>query len=941
MTTIRRTAFVAALSMVSCSSPTEGPDPNAPAAIVVEPGTSVLVSLGDTVELSATVTNGLSQTITASVVWASNDPSVVVVDGGGHAVAIGNGTAVITATAGSVNGTAAVTVEQVVDTIEASGEAQAADVGAQLDSAIVVTLFDARWNPVANAPVAFSVASSGGSVSPAAATTDSEGSAATMWTLGPSAGLQELEVVAGFSDEATGLLTANGYPLEATTLTLYAGDGQSELVTTNLAEPLQVQVLDSLGNGVPDVLVTFSADGDATLDSAEVYTDLDGVASVGLTLGTALGTYAVTAAVPDSMTVTGLPLAGSPLTLGAEAVAYGVAPVSTLTVGDTVTLTGTGLHPSLESNSVLVGGAAATILGGSQTELTIEVPGFGCTPERGHPLEVSRAGSQVTQSVTVTPVRALTLAVGQRAVVSDASDFCLQFLPGSNDEYVVGLTSTSWFDGGASFSITALDSLGPFPTPAPASGASFDRDLVDIGASPAGTAAPAIGSADFRSAEIQLREQENRLVSRLSAWAATSPSLAPPLEGDQLQLRLPDLTGDPCLDYVPVTAEVFSVGARLALATSAVLPGPLDPLIVFLLEAANTLNAVFGDTGIDLIMGFLGAPALWDTDSRVTVVLVPEVAGMGVPAFASAVDQLPRSVCPSSDEGNYVYVAIPDAATTTQLAVALGNAPPDLAHHIAHIVQWTRRLTSGGNLLPSWVAEGQAELIVEHVGMTLSGLGAQQDLGSAVLALPGLSSWIPERFDRLARFQGWDGAAGTITGAPEECSLFGFVGATSVCDPEAGPGAAWSFLRYVSDRFGPSMIGGEPALHHAIIDLEPTGDLIGQLENMLGVTLPELIVDWAGMLYADGRLTPAQAPTLQMTSWRLQEMIPVGPKRLTPARFGFSDFARDGTLVGGGTAYTLVTSNGAHGPIAMSIDDGAGGAVPGAVRPRLWVLRMR
>src|SRR5690606_15058203 len=107
---------------------------------------------------------------------------------------------------------------------------------------------------------------------------------------------------------------------------LYAGDGQTEIPGAELVAPLQVQARDSLGNGVPDVLVTFAVSGDAQLEMAEAYTDLDGVASVGLTLGSTPGTYAVTAAVPDSMTATGTPLAGSPVSLAAEAVALDFVP---------------------------------------------------------------------------------------------------------------------------------------------------------------------------------------------------------------------------------------------------------------------------------------------------------------------------------------------------------------------------------------------------------------------------------------------------------------------------------------------------------------------------------------------------------------------------------------------------------------------------------------
>lgn len=921
---------LAALAFTSCSSPT-GANPNAPASVVVTPSSALLVSIGDTVVMTASVTSVGGQALSQPVTWSSADAGVAQVDASGRVVATGNGIVAITAAVGTLSATGSVTVEQRADSIVTSGDAQAADVGSPLDSAIVVTLFDARAHPIVGAPVSFTARA--GSVSPAQATTDVGGSASTHWTLGTGSGLQELDVVGGFGDEAARVLSANGYALAAETLTLHSGDDQTELTGLALPEPLRVQALDQYGNGVPDVVVLFAADGDAALAAGEVVTDLDGIASVALTLGSALGGYTMTADVPDSLTATGLPLAGSPVTFTAEAVAYTLDAVAELTVGDTVTLTGSGFHAVPDSNSVHLDGVPATIVGGSQTELSVEVPGFGCTPAQVRDLEVSRTAATTSHAVDVRPVGVVELDVGEHALVGNPEAFCLQFLSATDDEYLVGLTATHWLDASTTFALTGADSAGPAPSPPVAPPAAVSESPL---ARPV-----AAGETKLRSAELALVERLQSASFSLSGPALSGPAAAPPTAGEILTLRLPDLRADPCTAYLPITAEVFSVGARLALATSVTLPGSQDPGMVELLQAANALHASYGDTGVDLLTDLLGAPVGWDADTRVVIVLASDVTLMGVPAYASAVDQLPRSTCPSSDEALIVYVSVPAAATTSDLAATLGASAPELTHHIAHILQWGRALPAGGYPLPTWLAEGQAELAVEAIGLALHGLGGQQDLGSAALSLPGLSAWIVERFDRLALFNGWDGAAGTVAGAPEGCSLFGFGGATSPCDPESAPGAAWSFLRYVSDRFGPPFAGGESGLHQALTGLESSGDPVGDLEALLGTTLPELVVDWAASLYVDGRIDPALAPDLQWTSWKLLELLPSGPMRLAPSSFGFADFARAGALVGGGTAYTLVTSSGTHGSLAVAATDAAGGAIAEMLGPRLWVVRMR
>jgi len=707
-----------------------------------------------------------------------------------------------------------------------------------------------------------------------------------------------------------------------------------------LPDSLQVLVVDSLGNPVPDVLVVWSVDADASLDHDSVTTDLNGVSSVEMTLGSTLGTYNALAVVPDSTVGTIVDFPGSPVAFTAEAVPFALAtPVAaSITVADTVALSGTGFDPVPENNTVTIGGLSATVVSGTQTELSVEIPSFGCVPSVSRLVEVQRTiasgPATVSQTAPVTAAEAIDLAIGERYVTDDPTDFCVQFLPGSNDEYLMGLTSTRWIQSSATFQALALDTLTPPPA---APRASTSASLLQRVAQD--------GSSGPITSELALRSWEETTLdskTQLSAPAASGPAAASPTEGDVLDLRIPDLNGDPCTDYVPVSATVFFVGTRLALATDLTLPGPLDPAIVPLLDSLNSLTTGFDGVGMNLLVNYLGLPANWDPSQRVLVVISPEVSSAGsLPVFASAVDQLPRTACPSSDEDRIVYVAAPPAATASQLAVLIGTVPPDLAHQIGHIIQWGRRVTQGGSVLPSWLGEGQAEVAVEIAGMALSGLNRQQDYTSAVMGLPNASEWLQERFDRLSLYQGWDGAASSVAGAPENCSIFGYTGPTVPCLAEYAPGAAWSFMRYVNDRLAATYPGGEDGLQQALIDTDPTGDPVAVFEQLTGFSLQDLLIDWAATLYVDGRLTPAQAPDFQMTSWNLVSLIPAGPKRLNPATYGFANFTRSGTFTGGGTAYTRVSTGTAHGALAVRFGDGVGGAVSSLLQPRLWIVRMR
>lgn len=82
------------------------------------------------------------------------------------------------------------------------GQGQIAEAGAELPNHLRawVSDGDGLGNSVAGAPVTFSVTSGGGSVTQEASYTDEEGFAEAVWTLGPSAGWQEVRVESGVAE---------------------------------------------------------------------------------------------------------------------------------------------------------------------------------------------------------------------------------------------------------------------------------------------------------------------------------------------------------------------------------------------------------------------------------------------------------------------------------------------------------------------------------------------------------------------------------------------------------------------------------------------------------------------------------------------------------------------------------------------------------------------
>ncbi len=90
-----------------------------PAQITVSPGAATFESVGDTVRLTADAADANGNAVAdPSLAWTSEDEAVATVDEGGLVTAAGNGSAGITATAGSVRGSAAITVSQVIVAID-------------------------------------------------------------------------------------------------------------------------------------------------------------------------------------------------------------------------------------------------------------------------------------------------------------------------------------------------------------------------------------------------------------------------------------------------------------------------------------------------------------------------------------------------------------------------------------------------------------------------------------------------------------------------------------------------------------------------------------------------------------------------------------------------------------------------------------------------------
>ena len=130
------------------------PEPARPTAVTVSPATVELAALGATVRLSAEARDQNGNVMAgAALTWSSVNAAVAAVDGSGLVTAVANGTAAITATAGSASGSVTVTVVQEVSEVALSPGADKLVAGDTLRLAAEGT--DANGHAVAGAAFAW------------------------------------------------------------------------------------------------------------------------------------------------------------------------------------------------------------------------------------------------------------------------------------------------------------------------------------------------------------------------------------------------------------------------------------------------------------------------------------------------------------------------------------------------------------------------------------------------------------------------------------------------------------------------------------------------------------------------------------------------------------------------------------------------------------------
>ncbi len=935
-------------------------EPDQPAAVAVSPTTVTFDAIGATQQLTATVTDKAGKTLTgAAVTWASSDASASV-DQSGLVTAVASGASTVTASAGTVSGTATVTVGPTPAKVEAvSGMLQTGPVGQALPQQIAVRVADRLDHPIAGVAITFTLDPTGGTVAPASGTTGTDGQLAATWTVGTKTGsFQVAGAAAGYTVVFNAKVTAG----PANNLAAVSGNNQFGYHDTRLAQLIGVRVRDQYGNGVPSYAVQFTTDpGNGTADSAIAFSDSAGVARTGWVMPSIPDTVSLQA---KALSGSGSPLLGSPVTFTAISHNVNVTSTSptTLLEGQSATLTGTGFDAGNTQNVVTIGGVTAPVTAASATDLTVTVPNYNCKPSRTVTVQVTVGAfpaAPVSRQLTAASPT-LSLAVGQQAIFTDPAQFCFQLAPAAATEsYLIGVQSTS--EVPSNLTPITLVGTGAAAAGAPAFSPGWPTRPAQVrGIAPA-TAERLEWRRRYAAAEIQQRAFDRRLFPQLRSRvfaAPGAPRVVTALDstknvGDTVLVRV--TRSNSCTDYAQITTVVQAKGT-----TNFILAEVANPTGGYSPSQFTAFSQQYDAKTYPTNAAEFGTPSDRDGNGRIVIVVTKEVNKRGPLGFTTSCDLAPRDSVndPASNDGEIFYVLAPDPNGTVAGKYSLQNATRDfpdiIAHESVHVIQFGRRMAAGAaQFLDTWQAEGQAVLGEEVVGYAVEGHQTGQNLGigpASNLDDTTSTDWYGTAFVGLGLYFGWDpitnptNANGKLSNAPWECTwLDSDYGGPCVggLDPYGG---SWSLLRYLSDRFG-----NEAANQKAMIESPQTG--FAAIQSIVGVRMDTLLAQWAAMLFADDSV-PNAAAELKMASWNLKDVfygaytMPGGQVfslysslRLAPQSVSFSSFTQSANVRAASAYYAVIT--GANRPAyALKARDASGsGILPSTMR--YWVVRIQ
>lgn len=648
-----------------------------------------------------------------------------------------------------------------------------------------------------------------------------------------------------------------------------AGDGQTGMVGTILAEPLRLKVTDGAGAPIPGVPVSFSVlEGGGLVFPSQVMTGSDGSAGTQWMLGKhakepqRVAASAGTLTSEFTATATWFPLqilTPSP-------------PNGRLTVAYEGRMEASGGSGAPYGWSVEGGPLPPGLTLSPEGELTGTPTEDGRFPFMARVQDSEGTGLSLEVVLQVCPAPSH-LDPGQFQTLDPVGGTgCGFFIPAgaAGDRYRLGIVRSETNRDAEDVVKVTLEVRGagvePGLPPEPESFSAFVStyrlpDLAEAGA-----------IADSTEAyHLELREEERRLLETLPPGfqpLSSFPAHALEVEAarsqtapEKLQLRFPE---DGCSTVFPKTALLLGATADIAIYQDSVqsLTEPVSP------GAVQAMLAYYRDYGKEVIDGYFGGVSDVNGDGRVVVFVAPGVKD-GVAGFVRSSDMLGRELCSSSNEMEITYLK---ASFVNRYNSGGYQLLGTLVHEIKHISSLYRRLVARA-FHPTWVEEGTAEIATDRASrLAIAGVGGPgvgdmltlEDIEAYGSTKEGYNTRL--RLSRSLRFLA--SQPNSVTVNPEGAV---FMSANGPQERHTIYGAGWHFHRWLGDAYG----GASTSLaDSALFRLQNDSLTVpgpAAYPTLVGRTFSELMEEYAVAVMLNG--TEAPMPQRAFTSVDFSEAM--------------------------------------------------------------------
>jgi hypothetical protein len=338
-------------------------------------------------------------------------------------------------------------------------------------------------------------------------------------------------------------------------------------------------------------------------------------------------------------------------------------------------------------------------------------------------------------------------------------------------------------------------------------------------------------------------------------------------------------------------------------------------------DGSGTLGGQFRTGAMDALTNYFGGVTDIDGNGGVIVFFTPKLNELSPPASGTAAqalfqvrDLLSAASCPESNEGEILYMLVPDPtgavnSNVRTLSFVYGSAEPMLVHHAAHLAYAARRLYSvGGPQEQAWLEEAVAWEMQELIFFNVSaGLAPRMNIALADLTTGPNASVRVAAFNTFENpiygnmrtyFHQFPGAFGGRRFGPLRQLPWTVPGVT-LHDQTAAPYAITStFLRYALDRRNT----GDAGLIGALVNSSQSG--LANLETVFGMDAEEWLRDFLVAVYMDDAGIAGTSAGYTAPSWNYRSVygglggFPLATNPLSDGvALGF------GLTHGGGTRY--------------------------------------